>query len=128
MSDYKWQVILIALDKQMGNQLAHLVASFPGDPNAEINTFTDGGLLSPTAYYSLTLAKDTFAGVCEAISADADYADPLLFYLREKITEEQWALAKSIIRCEVIPRDQFTRQHLLDFIQAQGFEIMEPSE
>jgi hypothetical protein len=105
MNAYHYITLLICLNRDAGNALANIAASFPNDPGAELGTFTDGRMVAladdpttPVAWYAEIPSKSTMAGVIAALKAGASYDDERLAYLRDRgMTADQWALADAVI-------------------------------
>jgi hypothetical protein len=105
MNAYHYVTLLICINRDAGNALANIAASFPDDPGAEIGTFDDSRMVAladdpttPVAWYAEIPSKSTMAGVIEALKSGASYDDDRLAYLRERgMTPEQWALADAVI-------------------------------
>lgn len=131
MTEYQYYAILIASNKDAGNSLASLAASFPNDPGAEQETFDDGRKLSPEAWYATVPCKQSFASVITALKERVPYSDPRLAYLIERgLTMEQWNMADVIfpyvdvfVRSEVEGTDFVT-----PFITSHGYSIVEDNE
>lgn len=129
MNEYIYTAVLICTNRDAGNGLAALAASFPSDPGAEAGTFDDARMLSPEAWYSVIPAKSNFAGVCQSIADDAVFADARLDYLRARgVTEQQWGAAKAIITAAVFDRSTYTQADLEAFVAANGYTIVESQE
>lgn len=102
MTEYKYIAQLITTDRDVGNFLANLCATYPEDPGAELGTFDDSRQCSPQAWYAEVHCKKAFADVVMALKAGADYSSGELQYLRERgLTEQRWELAKTIIKADV---------------------------
>jgi hypothetical protein len=105
MNAYHYVTLLICGNRDAGNALANIAASFPGDPGAELGTFTDARMVAladdpttPVAWYAEIPSKATMAGVIAALKAGAIYDDERLAYLRDRgMTAEQWALADAVL-------------------------------
>lgn len=131
MTDYNRIAVLVCTNKDVGNALANLAASFPSDPGAELGTFVDERMLSPTAWYAAMVCKESFADVVTALKEGAAYSDPRLAYLIERgLTMEQWNTAGVIfpyvevyVRSEVEGTD-FVSQ----FVSSVGYTIVEPTD
>jgi hypothetical protein len=105
MTEYHYVTLLICVNRDAGNALANIAASFPDDPGAELGTFDDSRMVAlasdpetPVAWYAEIPSKSTMAGVIVALKSGASYDDDRLSYLRERgMTAEQWALADAVI-------------------------------
>lgn len=105
MTDYHFRSLLICTNREAGNALANLAASFPDDPGAELGTFADARMvalasdpLTPVAWYAEIPSKAAMAGVIDALKDGAAYSDDRLAYLRERgMTAEQWAMAGAVL-------------------------------
>lgn len=129
MTDYHYDVLIICADKDAGNALANLAASFPSDPDAEINTFSDQRKLSPEAWYAEIPAKASMAGVIQAMSDRAPYSDPRLAYLIERgLTSQQWAMSDVIFPHVYVydTAEGYDPEALNNFITSSGYTIVEP--
>lgn len=128
MTEYSNYAILITLNKDVGNALASLAASFPNDPRAEQETFHDGRELSPEAWYAVIPCKQNFASVINSLKERVAYSDPRLAYLIDRgMTLEQWNMSDAIfpyvevfVRSEVDGTDFVT-----PFITSHGYSIVE---
>ena len=135
MSDYNSIAVLICLNKDAGNALANISAAYPS-PTAELETFFDRQMAAlssdptaPVVWWAEVPSKATLAGACQAITDNADYNDDRLAYLRERgVTAEQWALAKSILTTAVFDRAEYSHDDLLEFVSANGYTIVEPTD
>ena len=133
MTDYIYSACLITTDKTAGNMLANMAAQYPS-PGAEICTFDDMLKCSPEAWYATLPCKESLKGVIEALNADADHSDERLAFLRDRgLTEELWALAKSVIVASVyqyiIDGKTATDPGALETLaSAHGYTILEPDD
>lgn len=137
MTEYTNRALIICTNKDAGNSLANMAASFLGDPGAELGTFTDARMVAlsseplvPVAWYVEVMAKPAFSGVIEALAAGADYSDPRLDYLKaspRNLTTEQWAMAAAIF-----PHVAVTVGHvpgaMAALATANGYTIVEAQE
>ena len=129
MTEYIYTAVLICTNRDAGNGLAALAASFPNDPAAEAGTFADARMLSPQAWFAVIPAKSSFAGVCQAIADGAGYDDARLSYLRDRgVTEQQWAAAKAIVTAAVYDRSAYSQSDLETFVASHGYSIVPPQE
>lgn len=136
MTEYTFWVMLVCTDKNIGNALAGIAASFPTDPGAEQGTFTDarmvaltGAPAAPVAWYTLLRAKAPMASVVEALKAGAEYSDERLAYLRERgMTSEQWAAAGAVFPVRDVYQGEFQPDAMANLAAANGYAVIEPVE
>lgn len=136
MTDWRNYAAIICLDKDAGNALANMAASYRS-PTAELGTFTDERRLAlasdpttPVAWWAVTPCKDAFAGVCNAIADGAEYMDERLAYLRQRdVTEQQWAVAKAVFpHTETGLAGQYDYDDFAAFAAANGYTIVEAEQ
>jgi hypothetical protein len=136
MTQFVDYVAAIAFDKDLGNALAHMATAFPGDPDADMHTFDDSRICTPSGWWALVPARTTFSDVVDAINEQADYNDPRVTYLHERdVSPEMWAAVVSgaIVRMVHFPRIvdgqlNVTMQPLFDLAADVGVTIVEPDD
>lgn len=104
ITEWRFIALLITRNMEAGNELAHICASEPSDPLAELNTFNEWQRLAlatdpatPVAYYAEVACKATLHGVVQALKDGATYDDQRIAYLHERgLTAEKWAMAGSV--------------------------------
>jgi hypothetical protein len=106
VTDWRFVALLITENPEAGNMLAHICASEPDDPEAELNTFNERQRLAlssapetAVAYYAEVACKSTLHGVVQALKSGAGYDDPRLDYLKaapRNLTPELWAMASGV--------------------------------
>lgn len=133
MTEWRNYAAIICLDKNSGNALANMAASYPG-PTAELGTFDDDRRLAlasaplvPVAWWAVTPCKDNFAGVCNALSEKAQYSDERLSYLLARgVTEVQWTSAKTVFpHAETGLAGQYDYDNFVAFAAANGYVVVQ---
>lgn len=135
MSEYSYRVLIICVNKEAGNALANLAASFPSDPGAELGTFTDARMLAlasdpttPVAWYAEIPSKASMAGVIQAMKDRVPYSDERLAYLVERgLTYEQWAMSDVIFPYVDVydTTDGYSPDAMADLATSAGYVIVE---
>jgi hypothetical protein len=133
MTEYIHMAVIICLDKEFGNELAHMARASDTE-DAERGTFTDARITEPLAYYAEVPCKSSLAGVIQALKEDASIDDERLAYMVQRgLTDETWAHAKSLCFADVyqyIVDGQVQRDPaVLESLAAEnGFVIVEQSD
>lgn len=132
ITEWKYVAIVISVNRSAGNSLASIAAKFPDDPNAELDTFTNGIPLSPQAWVIETSCTQSFVDLIDALNEDASIDDPRLQYLVDRgLTASIWGQAKQTIKAtwyQVYQDDgsvTYDESALSTWVAANGYSIVE---